>query len=80
METSLTSPKNLSMYIEWRDDFLKIVSEDFCKECVDPHKNTKTINYESPLECECRCDRIKNVLTTAIKLDTEIKLLMNPKI
>ena len=69
------SPENIKMYISWRDEFLKIIGKKICWECNDPCKDKMAINYEDPLNCECRCDRVNNLITTASVLDADIKLL-----
>ena len=74
MEDNIT-PKNIQMYTSWRDDFLNIIGEETCKECADPRKEGKNINYENPLDCECRCHRVEKMLTAAANIDAEIKQL-----
>ena len=69
--------ENLTMYISWRDDFLKIIGDEICKECTDPIKNTKVLDYDNPFNCECKCHRIENILASATNIDAEIKLLTN---
>jgi len=74
MEKNMNSEK-IKMYISWRDDFLKIIVDRWCKECTDPVKETKNIDYEKPLNCECRCPQVENMITTAQNIDADIKLL-----
>ena len=66
---------NIEMYTSWRDDFLKIISQKFCKDCTDSRKNEVLINHEDPLNCECRCHRVENIFTTVSNIDSEIQLL-----
>ena len=70
-------PNTVKQYISQRDDILKIVSEDICKICTDPQKNKMAINYEDPLNCECRCNRVNNVLICASNIDSDIKIMLN---
>ncbi|MCK5723924.1 MAG: hypothetical protein KAI84_15435 [Gammaproteobacteria bacterium] len=70
--------KNLIiLYQENRDDLLKIVSEKLCISCTDPHKNNKKIDYINPLNCECRCERVDNIIEKASDLDNDIKKIIN---
>ena len=69
------SPENIRLYITWRDDFLKIISGNICRPCTDPRKQKATLDYENPLNCGCRCDRVESMLITASNLDTDIKNL-----
>lgn len=73
MEKNVT-PENIKMYISWRDEFFKVVTEELCKKCTDPRKDKQTINYDDPLNCKCRCDRVENLLIRAANLDSDIKL------
>ena len=69
--------KEIQLSISWRDNLLNIIGNDICKKCVDPRKNKAIINLEEPLKCECRCERVETVLTSASNLDSDIQLYMN---
>lgn len=68
-------PKNLELYISWRDHFLNIIRDDKCKKCDDPRKKSVEINYENPLECGCRCEQVENLFTTVLNIEADINLL-----
>ena len=69
--------EKIQLYISWRDDLLDIIGKNICKKCTDPRKNKVSINLEAPLKCECRCERIETVLTSASDIDTQIQSLIN---
>ena len=68
---------DVELYKSWRNNLLNIIGNDICKKCVDPRKNKAIINLEEPLKCECRCERVETVLTSASNLDSDIQLYMN---
>ena len=69
--------KEIQLSISWRDKLLNIIGNDICKICIDPRKNKAIINLEEPLKCECRCERVETVLTSASNLDSDIQSYMN---
>ena len=67
----------IKQYISQRDDILKTVAEDICKICAVPQKIKMVINYSDPLNCECRCSRVNNILISASNIDLDIKMMSN---
>lgn len=63
---------DIKLYKDSRDNFLKAISVDICKICTDPQKAKMKIDYVNPLNCECRCERVENLLITVSNLDVEI--------
>ena len=61
-----------SLYKEWRDKLLRLVSEEVCKPCTDPNKQDKCLDYSNPLACECRCYRVDDILAKAAQIDADI--------
>ena len=70
-------PEHIQLYTSWRDDFLGIIGGKTCKECADPQKETKKLDYENPFNCECRCHRIENMMSTAENIEAELKLYLS---
>ena len=68
---------NIEFYKNSRDDFLRTVSDKFCRTCNESQKNKKKINYINPLDCECRCERVEKILAIAANIDTDIKKFIN---
>ena len=64
--------KEDDIYKLWRDHLLIAISERICKPCTDERKKKYTINYENPLLCGCRCDRVNEILEKARELDEDI--------
>ena len=71
----IVEPEVLKLYISQRDDILKVVAEDVCRGCAHPQKYEMEINYKDPLNCECRCSRVNNILASAANLDKDIKMM-----
>lgn len=69
--------ENEQLYISWRDSLLKMIGENICQKCTDPRKKNITINIEDPLNCECRCERVNDVLSSAAKIDHDINFRSN---
>ena len=65
--------KYLNDYIRWRDYLLNRVSEDICRTCEDPRKATAILDYENPLKCGCRCERVEVLLDATANIDADIK-------
>jgi len=69
--------ENEHLYVSWRDSLLKMIGENICQKYTDPRKKNKSINIKDPLNCECRCERVNDVLSSAAKIDHDIKLRSN---
>lgn len=65
--------KDKDIYKSWRDQLLMAVSENICRSCTDERKKLYTINYDNPLECGCRCERVNAILEKAEQIDMDIK-------
>jgi hypothetical protein len=50
-----------------------MVSEQICRPCVDERKKNLIVDYDNPLECGCRCDRVNNILEHARKINEDMK-------
>lgn len=73
----IVDPEVIELYISQRDHILKVVAEDVCGGCTHPQKDEMEINYKDPLNCECRCTRVNNILVSAANLDKDIKMMSN---
>ena len=60
------------LYKSWRDKLLLEVGERICKPCTDPRKEKYAIDYDNPLHCGCRCERVETILELARKIDEDI--------
>lgn len=65
--------KNNDIYKSWRDKLLSLVSKQICIPCTDERKEQYILNYDNPLDCGCRCDRVENILANARKIDEDIE-------
>lgn len=70
------SIEDLQQYTSWRDDFLHIVKDKICKPCTDPQKLATITECVDPITCECRCERVENLISNAEKIDTDLKELI----
>lgn len=61
------------VYKTWRDKLLAVVSEKICMPCTDARKEKYTLDYDSPLQCGCRCERVNAILENAKKIDEDIE-------
>lgn len=69
------SPDDIKHLIKSRDDFLKFITENYCRTCTDPRKKKVEINYDNPINCGCCCEKVKNLLSISSNLDISIKSL-----
>ena len=69
--------KNENIYKSWRDNLLSLISEQICTPCTDERKEQYTLNFDNPLVCGCRCDRVVDILDNARKIDDDIKKYSN---
>lgn len=76
MENSI-SLSNINFYKDSRDSLFKAIGNDICMECTEPQKAKMKIDYINPLKCECRCERVKDILTIAEELELGICKLTN---
>jgi hypothetical protein len=76
MEKSI-SLNNIKFYQDSRDNLFNAIGQDICKECSEPQKAEIKIDYINPLNCECRCERVKDILIIAEELDLGICKLTN---
>lgn len=65
--------KNENIYKSWRDKLLLTLSEEICKPCTDEQKQQYALNFDNPLVCGCRCNRVEGILDDARKIDEDIK-------
>ena len=73
----IVNPDDIKNFIKSRDEFLNVISEAYCKTCNDPGKNELNIDYENPLNCECRCERVEKLLAISYDLDRTIESFTN---
>lgn len=64
--------KSNEMYKSWRDELLSQVSNEICARCTDERKEQHVINYDNPLACGCRCDRVESILESVREIDGDI--------
>ena len=57
----------------WRDRLLSAVAERICNPCTDKRKEQYNMNFDNPLECGCRCERVETILAYAEKIDDDIE-------
>ena len=69
--------KNIQFYQDSRDNLFNAIGQDICKECTDPQKVEIKIDYINPLNCECRCERVKDILKITEELELGICKLIN---
>ena len=65
--------------LTWRDKLLAVVSEQICIPCTDERKQQYNLDYDSPLNCGCRCERVNAILTNAKKIDEDIETYTKEK-
>ena len=65
--------KNNNIYKSWRDKLLLKVSENICMPCTDKRKEQYNINYDNPIDCGCRCDRVNRILENVRFIDEDIE-------
>ncbi len=46
-------------------DILAVVRDNICKPCVSQGLNMIDVDFENPLECQCRCEKVQELLNTA---------------
>ena len=49
-------------YRKMAEGLLNEIGQNICPPCRDPRKETAVLNYDAPLECGCRCDRVEGIL------------------
>ena len=59
--------------LQWEHDYLLHQVKKICLRCTDPRKARATLDYDNPLNCGCRCERIDVILYRARKLDNKIR-------
>ena len=62
------------VYLEWYDLLIKSV-RNICLNCTDPVKDEAIVNYDNPLNCECRCERINDIISKIEDIQADIKKL-----
>lgn len=68
--------EDIQTYADYRDDLLSIIKFRICKRCTDPQKNEKIDDCTDPVNCECRCDRVDSIISSAEQIDSDIKELL----
>lgn len=56
-----------------RDTLLEAVSEKKCRPCKDERKKQFKLDYNNPLNCECRCESVDKILSRARNLHEDIE-------
>jgi len=59
---------NEEFYRDLAEKMLRDVAEDFCRHCDKPIKTGGCLDFDNPLNCNCRCDAVKGVLEVAEEL------------
>lgn len=59
------------LYRRWRDLLLQQV-KGICMECTDPRKEKAKLDFDNPLNCGCRCERVEGVLTRVEEIDKDL--------
>ncbi|RDH82493.1 MAG: hypothetical protein DIZ80_09405 [endosymbiont of Galathealinum brachiosum] len=67
--------KKDNLYKSWRDKLLLYISEEVCRPCTDERKKQYTLNFDNPLLCGCRCNRVEGILENSKVIDEDIKKL-----
>ena len=55
----------LPHYERYLRQLLLAVGEGHCRPCTKPQKETMRVNYENPLDGECRCADVESLLNIA---------------
>ena len=69
--------RNDDIYKSWRDKLLAVAGEQICQPCTDGRKKQFNLNYDNPLLCGCRCERMEVILESARKIDEDLEKYSN---
>ncbi|MDV7340659.1 hypothetical protein RYZ26_13720 [Terasakiella sp. A23] len=47
------------------ESIIRVVRDDVCAPCVKAGKNCQPVNLDNPLACQCRCEKVADILDTA---------------
>ncbi len=61
-------------YERYLRQLLLAVSEGHCRPCTKPQKETMRVDYENPLDGECRCADVESLLNIAEQIAEHLKL------
>ncbi len=64
----------LPHYERYLRQLLMAVSDGHCRPCAKPQKKTMRVNYENPLDSECRCADVESLLHIAEQIADHLKL------
>jgi hypothetical protein len=56
---------NQKIHSVWLEKMFDIVVEGHCRPCERPEREQHDLNFENPLECGCRCEKVEEPLFRA---------------
>jgi hypothetical protein len=73
-----TTGEEKALYQRWRDQLLWTVGHVICRNCTDPRSENLKLDYDNPLNCECRCEHVENILEKANNIDVQLRTSNDP--
>lgn len=49
-------------FLSVSDELLRVVRDNLCSPCVAANLNEHDVDLDDPLNCPCRCERVKSIL------------------